>query len=606
MKSFRIPIRIKILVTVLLAVTGVVSVITVTMARLFHEDKKTYINDLVSMTAQSAAAEFDALLRGYRQRVELWSRVMEDENLPMAERERLARSLFQGFPELISVTLYRGSRPALTISDSAELEVAGLTSRDLEERQAQWRLPTERLQGGALFVESAPLCDELPAARLSFVTDADGGAVAALIRLDPLLAVAARGGVFDVALALPDGTLLAHRDVRRVASRSRTELVPEVRELGRAGRGGFTTSFAHDGQDRLGGFAAVASGGLVASATVPETAAVVASRDLLAKLSQVALALLAAASILGLLWAYRLTRPLERLSTAARDIGEGRFDVTVEVPSADEIGDLSVSFNRMTRGLRERDDALRAAHTQLIQSEKLAAFGQLGAGIAHEVKNPLAGILGCAQIALKKADPGSMLHTNLQLIEKETRRCKSIIDNLLRFARQEKTSLEPTSVNVVVEDAVAIVRHQMEMHRVHLETELASDLPEILANANQLQQVVMNLAINAQQAMEDTPGQITIVTRRSAAGAVEIAVRDTGPGMTREILDKIFEPFFTTKPSGKGTGLGLSVSFGIVKDHAGEIAVDSAPGRGTTFVITLPAHEVQGTTVETAGVAVGA
>src|SRR6185369_133747 len=144
----------------------------------------------------------------------------------------------------------------------------------------------------------------------------------------------------------------------------------------------------------------------------------------------------------------------------------------VEVGSRDEIGDLATGFNRMAQGLRERDRALRGAQDQLVQSEKMAAFGQLGAGIAHEVKNPLAGILGCAQIALRKAEPGTMQHTNLQLIEKETKRCKAIIDNLLKFARQEKAALEPTHVNSGVEDAVAIVNHQLEMNHTRLETNL--------------------------------------------------------------------------------------------------------------------------------------
>jgi signal transduction histidine kinase len=174
------------------------------------------------------------------------------------------------------------------------------------------------------------------------------------------------------------------------------------------------------------------------------------------------------------------------------------------------------------------------------------------------------------------------------LIEKETKRCKTIIENLLRFARQERAALKPIHVNPVVDDAVAIIAHQMGMHKVELECDLSDDLPMIHGNANQLQQVLMNLIMNAQQAMEGEPGDVRVSTGLSASGHVEIRVSDTGPGMSEEIREKLFEPFFTTKPGGKGTGLGLSVSFGIIKDHGGEIDVESVQGQGSSFTITLP------------------
>jgi signal transduction histidine kinase len=136
---------------------------------------------------------------------------------------------------------------------------------------------------------------------------------------------------------------------------------------------------------------------------------------------------------------------------------------------------------------------------------------------------------------------------------------------------------------------VAIVNHQLELNKVKLHKELAQDLPPVNANANQLQQVLMNLIINAQQAMEGTAGNIAVSTRRAAAGGVEIAISDDGPGMTDDVKRKLFEPFFTTKPGGKGTGLGLSVSFGIIEDHDGEISVESSPGNGSTFTIRFPA-----------------
>jgi signal transduction histidine kinase len=195
------------------------------------------------------------------------------------------------------------------------------------------------------------------------------------------------------------------------------------------------------------------------------------------------------------------------------------------------------------------------------------------------------------------AEEGTTAHRNLKMIERETERCKKIIENLLKFARQDKTELEPTDVNQVIRDAAAIVEHQMTMNEVTLTVKVQEALPPVQGNANQLQQVLMNLIINAQQAMEGRPGEIIIAGEDAGAEAVEISVSDNGPGMPEEVRRKIFEPFFTTKPTGQGTGLGLSVSYGIIQDHQGKISVESAPGAGTRFTLRLPA--LQGVRVET-------
>jgi len=219
----------------------------------------------------------------------------------------------------------------------------------------------------------------------------------------------------------------------------------------------------------------------------------------------------------------------------------------------------------------------------------MAAFGQLGAGIAHEVKNPLAGIIGLAQLLLRKVEKDGPLYENLAMIEKEARRSKTITENLLRFARQEKMEFARIDLNAVANESAAIVDHQLGINQIRLNKELAPRLPQIVGNANQLQQVLMNLMINAQQAMEGKPGSVTLSTRLLNAEKIELRVTDTGPGIPPDIQAKIFEPFFTTKPAGKGTGLGLSVSYGIIKDHKGDVRVESTVGKGTAFVITLPA-----------------
>jgi signal transduction histidine kinase len=349
-----------------------------------------------------------------------------------------------------------------------------------------------------------------------------------------------------------------------------------------------------DGTELIASYANVDIGDLVVSARIPKGVAYLAARDLVKTLIGIALMLLTLSAIASIVGSRRITRPVERLGAAAREIGKGRFDVQVQVGSNDEMGMLAGSFNQMASELQDREVALKEAQAQLVQSEKMAAFGQLGAGIAHEVKNPLAGILGCAQIALRKVEESS-LKKNLELIEKETRRCKTIVENLLKFARKDKVRLEAVDMNQVVKDAVAIVNHQLELHKVKLSCKLIEDVPYIMGNSNQLQQVLMNLMINAQQAMEGQAGSIAVSTRMAQDDRIEVKVSDTGPGIPEEMWQRIFEPFFTTKPGGKGTGLGLSVSYGIIKEHKGDIHVESRVGEGCTFVITIPIVKEKGT-----------
>ncbi len=346
--------------------------------------------------------------------------------------------------------------------------------------------------------------------------------------------------------------------------------------------------YRKDGVEMIGGFANVGIGDLLVGVQIPRTAVYLTARELLSRLILVSILLLFAAVLLSNILSRRVTQPIEKLSRATEDVGRGRFDVHVGIKSSDEIGVLADSFNSMATELKDRDESLKEAQAKLIQSEKMAAFGQLGAGIAHEVKNPLSGILGYAELSLMKMKEDEPSYEYVKIIEKETMRCNKIIENLLKFSRQEKVAFEPMKVNFVLDDSVAIVDHQLGMHQITLERDCAPDLPKTMGNGNQIQQVLMNIMINAQQAMDGKPGSVKISTRGIEGERIEIRVDDTGPGISEEVRSKLFEPFFTTKSAGKGTGLGLSVSYGIIKDHGGDITVESEAGKGSTFVITLP------------------
>lgn len=589
---FRFPLRFKILITQLLVVITVVSVITFTMAALFYDDKTTYIHDLTSVIALHMSEEANSLLKGYSEKLRVFSRFMAERDLPQEQKAIMMKKLFEDFREFVMITRYNERGEKVTIYDARALETAGLTKEAFSEYFRTHPLPFDRIYDGNVFIENCTLSPKLPTFTLAVAEPSEKKGrppvVSAVVKLDSLLRLASRTRVFETFVFDVNGVLLADTDTRKVASRSKVRELPDLKQLQKQESLGTTLEYSQAGIEMVGGFARIDFGGLVSGVQIPKSTAYLTAKVLFKYLMGVAFVLLMASALLSLFGSRRLTKPIEKLSKATQVVGRGEFDIHIETSSNDEIGDLANSFNQMASELKTREKALQDAQAQLIQSEKMAAFGQLGAGIAHEVKNPLAGILGYAQLSLRKVEEGAPLYNNLKVIEKETKRCKDIIDNLLKFARQEKVAYMPIDINSVAEDAAAIVDHQLGVHQVKLAKKLAQGLPYITGNGNQIQQVLMNLMINAQQAMEGKPGVITLETVLAGQENIEIRVSDNGPGIPKEIQAKIFEPFFTTKVAGKGTGLGLSVSYGIIKDHNGNISIESEPGQGTMFIISLP------------------
>lgn len=249
--------------------------------------------------------------------------------------------------------------------------------------------------------------------------------------------------------------------------------------------------------------------------------------------------------------------------------------------------------------VEQRTKEMKDAQVQLVQAAKMAAFGQLGAGIAHEVNNPLGGILGYAQFILgklKRSDFGiedfKDCQRYIEYIEKESSRCKTIVENLLKFSGRP-ISDKPVSVEIkrVIEETLSLIGRQLSIQNIKIATDFDPELAEIKGNPNQLQQVFLNLILNAQQAMPKG-GDLRIQARNKGPKEIEIEFADTGCGIAKEHLDKVFEPFFTTKEKEKAVGIGLSISQQIIRDHQGTIEVKSEVDKGTTFTIILPSGKV--------------
>ena len=298
-------------------------------------------------------------------------------------------------------------------------------------------------------------------------------------------------------------------------------------------------------------------------------------------------------------------RPVKELIDGTHRVAGGDLEYRLPVRSDDELGDLSRSFNRMTsevagvqakieEQVRRKTAELERVHKTLLRSEKMASIGKLAATVAHEINNPLFGILTYARLVLRELLKHDLperdeMAEQLQTIERESKRCGELVKNLLTFSRQAPSHREPNDLNVVVHRAVVLVKHKIEIQNIELVETLAEGLPQVDCDANQIQQVILVLMVNASEAMPKG-GRLVVSTEFDAAAEQAVVrVKDSGSGIPEDVLPRIFDPFFTTKEDQNRTGLGLAVAHSIVEQHAGEISVRSAPGEGTEFRVALPA-----------------
>ena len=303
----------------------------------------------------------------------------------------------------------------------------------------------------------------------------------------------------------------------------------------------------------------------------------------------IALAGMIIALIVSSFLARGVLQPIKRLIFASQQWAAGNLDYRAETTAKDEIAELTETFNTMASSLKERDERLKEqAHQQIMKSERLATLGQLAAGVAHEINNPLGAVLMYAHLSMEELEAADPRRRNLEKVVRESTRCKNIVRGLLDFARQSEPNIEESDVNEILKRTLSLLENQPLFQNIRITAALSASLPSAMMDGGQIQQVCTNIILNAAEAMAGE-GELTVASRTTADGQwIEIEFTDTGCGIPRENLEKIFDPFFTTKEVGRGTGLGLAVSFGIIARHKGTIAVKSEPGKGTTFIVRLP------------------
>jgi len=296
--------------------------------------------------------------------------------------------------------------------------------------------------------------------------------------------------------------------------------------------------------------------------------------------------------VLGLALTYLfsrvLLRPLKQFARAAGQVSEGTYtDVTLPKGRSDEVGGLAKAFEKMIRDLREREHSLAASAVKLAHSARLASIGQMGAGIAHEVKNPITSMMGYARILAKQATDPSMKES-AEIIVKESERCNQILQQMLRFARNDPQEKKPYAIQEVLNSTMLLAKAEADLRGVKLNLEKTTDGIAI-GSAQQVQQVLLNLILNAIQASSENS---TVDIRSYDDGNFAVVeIEDRGKGIPLALQGKIFDPFFTTKPKGEGTGLGLSVALEIIQNQEGQLQFESEEGRGTKFTIRLPLAE---------------
>jgi two-component system NtrC family sensor kinase len=314
-----------------------------------------------------------------------------------------------------------------------------------------------------------------------------------------------------------------------------------------------------------------------------------------------------------------VNRPVNELLRHTARLANGQLDCELTPTSSDELGELMRAFQFMTNNLREarndleewgrtleekvekRSEELQRMQMQLVHTEKLASLGELVAGIAHEINNPLSGILIFSSLVAKDKRLDSELRNDIETISGEAQRCAGIVKGLLEFARDYQPEMIACDINQVLIDSLRLVECQSVFQNVTIIRQLGSHLPEIMGDHNQLKQVFINIFINAGQAMQELKqGELRIVTTQEDAhgDGVVVKISDSGGGVPEEQLCKLFDPFFTTKGT-EGTGLGLSVSYGIIQAHGGIISAESTVNVGTTFIISLPGRPTSNRQVHT-------
>jgi two-component system NtrC family sensor kinase len=558
--------------------------------RLFTRDRLAYTYDLTSSLATTVAEQLRESL-GTRVDKLLYFAAASSKGDPLQQ----ARLLVDSDPDLLSVELWRvragGYERAVTWVDPNRLDAADLAREDVDEARRTTPVAFDALAVEGPQLQNASLPPDVPLLTLAAVSPDAETAVVAVFKPDRLLRIFARSSAYRVYLVDGRVKVVEHPDPARVVGRADMSTSEVVKQATRGTLARAVRDFEGPEGPVIAAFSKVGFGRLVVVAEVSRAEALRAGRDLGRKTILLMLGVLFFGILASFVVGRRITAPLRRLERAVHRVGAGELGTQVPVEGRGETAELAAAFNRMSAELADREARLSDAHTQIARAEKLSAVGELAASIAHEVKNPVAAIVGYAQLG-RDTPRLDEAHELFALVERQGWRAGEVLQSLLEFTRRDPPDPQLVEPSSLAEDALRLLRHPLRLRGIKVESALGEGLPPVRADAGELQQVLVNLLMNAADATDGRPTRIVTLGSSAAEGRVILWVRDSGGGIGAEEIEKIFQPFYTTKKGRDGTGLGLSVSLRIVKDLGGDIRVESRVGEGSTFTVSLPAAPI--------------
>jgi signal transduction histidine kinase len=573
--------------------------------RLFKEDKITFIKDVTSRLSRSTSRSVLNRINSLQDKLIIFTSYKESLAHTSAKPEDQVGVLFAQEQEFQSVGL-------INVDDKGAVSVSWALRNPQNTSATSWPLDFEKTllaklemngakgKGRALWAIKGPIGQNLFVFGLRVEMATSAGQGAALNGPKTWVAGVLPETAFDDLFAdfstgINKVYLLDNRGVAIVASdpslrwnNLKTETL--FSDAIQQSKNGGTSEYILGGRKVMGSFDAVDKTNLVIVVTTPEDKAFDVAGSVAGTIYFVGATLLLVALGLSILFSnYFITGPIKKMAAAILEMSHGRFNFALNISNKDEIDELATSLRSIESGISQKKQIVETEKTSSIHEEKMNAFRQLSGGIAHEIKNPLAGILGHIQLALVKANDESKSH--LELAEKEIRRCKNIIESLAKLGSTEKMSPQLTNLAQVAQDAINLVDHSLSQSHCKIYKDFR---PCHLVNIDSahVQQVVVAILNNAGQAMETTGEKNVTIRVMEVGGWAKILIEDTGVGIRLETKDKIFEPFYTTKSGGKGMGLNLAVGQNVVKEFGGEITFHSGDGgKGTIFEVSFPLPE---------------
>lgn len=589
--SLRYQILLLLLATVVLSTGAVVAIGAAVITR----DKLGFVYEDNAQLADGLAEQVRASVQSAAERLlYLGGALAAADSRHPDEAQRAADAFFEADRDALAVDVFdrEGDQFVRKLHRVAPERLAGLNMTEDDAREAERSSPLDlpAIAAEKVALENVSLAPDLALLRLATSNAAGTRVMVEVLRPDRLLRVFERPRLAHLSLLDAQGSTVVDTEAAAVIAHRRRADVPVVRSALESTFDRGVHAFATDEGEVIGAFAKVGVGRLLVVAEAPREAALQPVRELARKAALIGGLVLALAVVATLFLSRRISAPLRMLGDTMGQVSSGNLGVEVPLEGRrDEVGELARAFNRMSRELRAREQALSEAHAELVQSEKLSALGELSAGLVHEVKNPMVGISGFAELGttVESLDDAKAWFAQ---IHEDAKRANEILVRLLDYARVEPSRPVAVDMNAVLQSALTLVTHPLQIASVKVETAYADGLPSVVGDPNQLRQVAVNLLVNAAQALEHASDKRIRLITRQRDSQVEVVVEDTGIGMSEEVKRNLFRPFFTTKPRGRGTGLGLSVSRKIAIAHKGDLRVESAPGRGSAFILVLPIH----------------